>query len=125
MADADALTLLRREAAATSQAAAARRIGISPTAVSQLLSGKYPAKDLAPMLRRIASALDGTDCPHLGRRLAGEDCRSYRTRPMPRSDAAALRHWGACQTCQHNQRAGGAVTAHDRTRTGGPDVARR
>ena len=93
------LALLQAAVARTGQQKTASLIGISRPAVSLLLSGKYPAKDLAPVTAKIRTALARVDCPHLGRTLALAACQGHRRRPVPQSSAAALRHWQACRGC--------------------------
>ena len=60
----DWLSALRAEAARTSQARAAQRIGVSPGTVSQVLSGAYKA-DPQRIARRVRGAILGetVECP--------------------------------------------------------------
>lgn len=97
---ATALALVKaRQQAGESQATIARLIGISPSSLSLLLRGSYPARDLDGMERRIVAALGQVRCPYLGRTLPAPDCIAYRTRTIPTSDPKAMRFWRACQTC--------------------------
>jgi len=84
-------------------AAVARLIGKSRSALSLYLAGKYPAKTTDAIEAAILRALAGrVACPHLGRDLAAHECRDFADRPMPMSNAGALRHWHACQNCPQN-----------------------
>lgn len=58
------LTALRTEVERTNQVCAARRIGVSPATVSQVLSGSYAA-DTTRISRRVRGAILGeqVDCP--------------------------------------------------------------
>lgn len=79
---------------------AADDIGISRTAVSLLLAGKYSASTDKVAARITAVACVGsTWCPHLRRSLSDAECRTASLSPMPQSDPAALRHWIACKSC--------------------------
>lgn len=98
----DWLDLLRAAVAATSMAAVAERTGLSRTTVSLVLAGKYPAKTLDAVERKVRDSFELRLCPHLGQTLDGDACRRYRDRALPRSSARDLRHWRACQTCPHN-----------------------
>ncbi len=98
----DWIDLLRAAVAATSAAAVAKRINLSRTTISLLLTGKYPAKTLDAVERKVRDAFETRHCPHLNTVLTGDACRWYRDRPIPRSSARDLRHWRACQTCPHN-----------------------
>lgn len=96
-----ALALLRAEAARSSKAEAARRIGYSRSAVSMRLSGTYPG-ETAEMDRAIVERLGTVQCPHLRAEILGTACRGFAERQMPLSDAASLRHWSACKSCPLN-----------------------
>ncbi len=97
------LTLLAADVAKTgSKAATARRVGISRTAVSLALAGKYPAEDTSRIEARVLAALAGrVPCPHEGTDIARPTCTDRSGRPMPMSSPAELRAWMACRTCLH------------------------
>jgi hypothetical protein len=100
--DTDALTLLRAEVARTSKTATAERLGVSRTAVSLLVAGKYTA-DPSAMYARILDVLGGVRCPYLETDLPRSQCRRWHTRRQPPAQTAeAVRHWRACQTCVNN-----------------------
>lgn len=84
-----------------SKARVAGLLGVSRSAVSLALAGKYPAgtaKLEARVLDRLAHRVD---CPYLGRDIAANTCRSTASQPMSVSSPAAFRAWRACQTCPH------------------------
>lgn len=91
---------LRRNVTITS---IAETIGYSRTAVSLYLAGTYPSKSAQRIEAAILNAYcDRVVCPHLGCDIAADDCRSFRERPLPQSDAIELRHWLSCQRCALN-----------------------
>ncbi|MGD9611179.1 MAG: LacI family transcriptional regulator [Desulfovibrionaceae bacterium] len=98
--DGDWRSLLIGEAARTSIAATARRLGYSRTAVSLVLAGKYPGRT-DRLAAKVLAELGRVTCPHLGREVTPGDCALNGGR-MPTSSPAALRLWRACQTCPHN-----------------------
>lgn len=96
------LDILRHEAARTSVADVARRIGYARPSVSLVLNGRYPGGTAKIAARVVAVFCDRILCPHLERDLAQEDCAAFRSRPVPQSDPAEFRHWNACQVCSFN-----------------------
>lgn len=94
---------------AGSMAGAARDLGVSRSAVSLLLAGRYPAKDTSAMETRIRG-LAGVDCPHLGRRVSYEHCCSTALGPCPTHTPEALAAWRACQGCPHRPPAPAGTT---------------
>lgn len=79
--------------------AVARIIGYKRPSVSLYLAGRYPADPSRIEAAILAKLAGRVACPHLGRDIAGDDCRGFALRPMPMSDPRALRHWRACQGC--------------------------
>lgn len=79
----------------------AREIGLSRSALSTVLSGKYPAKSLTGPLQKVALWLGGGNvtCPFLKKIITEGSCWRYRTRPQPSGDARELRHYVACEDC--------------------------
>lgn len=79
---------------------AADEIGISRTAVSLLLAGKYTASTdkVAAKITSLISA-EAVWCPHLARSLDAHACQALSQSAMPQSDPAALRQWIACKSC--------------------------
>ena len=98
----DWLELLREVAARETIAGAAERVGLSRATISLVLAGKYPAKTLEGVERKVRAALDHWTCPQLDAEISAAVCRIYHDRPTPRSSARDLRHWRACQNCAHN-----------------------
>lgn len=96
----DWLTLLAEAVEASNKAAVGKELGVSRTAVSLLLLGKYPGKT-DRMAARIMDRYARVDCPHTGKSVAPEHCRKF-CGPVPTSSPAALRQWRACLTCPHN-----------------------
>ncbi len=99
-----AMTLLRAEVERTDTVRTAERLGVSRTAISLLINGKYTA-DPSRMHALILSVLGGVRCPHLDADLSHDACRTWRERDTPAQSAAAVAHWRACQTCARNPRA--------------------
>jgi hypothetical protein len=84
-------------------AAVARRIGMSRTALSLYLAGRYPAKSTTAIETRILRTLTGRlPCPAIGAEVTPDECADRRARPMPTSSPRALRQWHTCRTCSHN-----------------------
>jgi len=114
---ADWQTLLAAEAARTSIAATARRLGYSRTAVSLALAGKYPG-GTDKMAATVLDVLGGVACPQLGREVTAAECAD-KAGAMPTSSPTALRLWRACQTCPH--RPGANTTTKRRPETAGKE----
>lgn len=92
------LTLLRQAVDESSLSAVAKELDISRSALSLVLSGKYPASTDRIALR-VMTAYGRVSCPHLGAELVERECRAYRERSCPTSSPRELRHWRACQSC--------------------------
>ena len=102
------LEVLRAEASRprVTKQSIANQLGISRTAVSLLIDGKYTAKT-DKVSKKIANKVmalyaDKVWCPHLRNELSPKACRHHATAPMSNSDPAKLKHWAACRTCSHN-----------------------
>jgi len=95
----DWIEMLRAEAARTSIASAARRIGYSRPAVSGVLNGSYRGDTCRIRARVLAVLGRCVVCPHTGSGMHIEECRRWRSRPMPMGSASDLRHWRACRHC--------------------------
>lgn len=101
------IALLRTERArGKSIAEIAREIGMKRTSLSLLINGKYPAS-----LEKVTAKFEATvfmryraqvACPHLGRGIGAAECALYASAPMTMSSPSKLRHWRACQRCEHN-----------------------
>ena len=84
------------------RASVAERVGLSRTAVSLLLDGKYPAST-ARVEQKIFAALGRVQCPHLAVEISSAECAIYHGVDAPTSSPLAMRHWRACQECPHNR----------------------
>ncbi len=93
------MTLLREQVAARSITAVALELGVSRTAVSLVLSGKYPGKT-DNMAARIIDVFARVRCPYSGRMVSPAEC-AQRTGTMPMGSPGALRWWRMCQECEH------------------------
>lgn len=97
------LELLRCEAVATSIGAVALRLGYSRTAISQVLSGKYPgntAKIEVAALAVLEAPLT-VACPYVGSDIPIDTCRATSTNRAPTHNPVLMWHWAACQQCQN------------------------
>lgn len=100
--DAARVLLVARVSELKTKAAVAKELGVTRSAVSQALSGTYPAdarKLSMKIMERYASAIG---CSHLGRDIPPSLCRGLRERPLPTSPVAAVKQWQACRMCEHN-----------------------
>ncbi|MDL2266799.1 LacI family transcriptional regulator [Desulfovibrio sp. OttesenSCG-928-G15] len=97
------LDMLRQAAGETSKAEVARTLGVSRTAISLLLSGKYPG-GTAKMAERVLEQYGAHShvCPHLDRDVTPEECATNCNKSIPTASPAALRLWRACRECVHN-----------------------
>ena len=77
-----ALDLLRRRVAAIGQGGAARELGFSRAAVSQILSGKYKARAARIEARVLAvyGAGERLTCPHTGEEMTPAECAARHER---------------------------------------------
>lgn len=96
--------LAARVATVGTKAGVAGELGVTRTAVSQALAGKYPADTRRLAVKILERYADGIACPHLKRDLPPTECRSLRERPLPTSPLAAVKHWQACRHCRNNPR---------------------
>lgn len=94
------LDLLRAEVEKTSRKAVAERLGVSRTAISLVMSDKYGAStdNIAAL---VMETLGVTACPYLDKDITPRECQEHAGRAIPTSSPRAVRHWRACQTCQH------------------------
>ena len=99
------LDLLKAEVERSgNMAETARLVGVSRTAVSLALAGKYPTSTRKLESKVMAALSRRVECPHLGGSLTRAACADRSTRPMPQSSAAELRAWRACQGCDHRKK---------------------
>lgn len=95
------LELLQARVKGSSQAAVARELGLSRSAISQVLSGTYPACTNA-IAKKVLDTFGDVACPHLGQAIPAMACLDFQGRAIPTSNPHALNHWAACQACPHN-----------------------
>ena len=108
MPDPEWLQILRDEVArpGATIAGVAASIGMKRTALSMLLSGKYPAK-LDKVSAKFGPVVldryrDQVLCPHLRRGIGADECRTHPTAPMSTSNPVKLAQWSACRRCPLN-----------------------
>ncbi|MGZ2403335.1 MarR family transcriptional regulator [Rhizobium ruizarguesonis] len=89
-----------------SKQAIADELGISRTAVSLLIAGKYTAKmdkvsaKIAPKVMALYS--HQVWCPHLRASIGPSVCVGHHSAPMTMSDPDKLKQWAACRACSQN-----------------------
>lgn len=107
---ADWIVVLRSACRRETQAAVARRLGVSPTMVNQALKGVYRG-DLEGLQSRVEGALMGQHviCPVLGQ-LPRNECMDHQARPFATTNPLRLRMYRACRAgCPHSRlREGGS-----------------
>ncbi len=79
------------------RAGVADRLGLSRSAVSQVMSDTYPAR-VDKIAQTVLDHLDKPDCPLVGRIIERALCRRTALIPGPRGGDARAR-WLTCQTC--------------------------
>lgn len=94
--------LLMAAVEASSKAQVAADLGVSRTAVSLVVSDKYPA-DTRHIANRVMEVYGRIACPHLGADISQAQCKSYHSSQPPISSPRAMKHWRACQNCKNNQ----------------------
>jgi DNA-binding transcriptional regulator YdaS (Cro superfamily) len=96
----NAIDLLRQRVEAQGQGVIARELGISKTAVSQILSGKYQA-DPGHILARVLNIYGSGDeltCPHKGVKITPAECAAQ----YGRAQAVGLRATGNPETLRQH-----------------------
>ena len=106
--DPEWLQILRAEAEkpGATIAGVAASVGMGRTALSMLLSGKYPAR-LDKISAKYASAVlqryrDQIHCPHQRRGIGADECLANARAPMTTSSPIKLAQWSACRRCPLN-----------------------
>jgi predicted transcriptional regulator len=98
----DALEALQKLCGATTQAAAARRLGVSDAAVSGALKGRYIGN-----VERLAERIRGellnavVECPVLGS-ITARICQDEREKPFHTANPMRVQIWRACKSCPNN-----------------------
>jgi len=95
------MKLLQDAVAASSKKAIADQLGVSRSAISLIVNGKYPANP-EHIAMKVLSKFGRIRCPHLDVEITQEQCRDHHTRSAPTSNPRAMKHWRACQVCAHN-----------------------
>lgn len=105
------LQRLKQAIAETSITAVANKIGVSRSALSLVISGKYGVKPSMPhgasiknVLEKFERAYSGVNCPYAGRELTRDECFNRSTGPRPFGGASKTAWWDACQSCNHKHR---------------------
>lgn len=80
--------------------AIAIEVGVSRTTLSLYISEKYPSP-VEGIEAAIVERYNRIACPHLVRELRVPECRAFATRACPTSSVREVRHWKACQACEH------------------------
>jgi transcriptional regulator with XRE-family HTH domain len=95
------MDILRRAVANHGQSEVARRIGRSPSALSQVINGKYQG-DPATILELVEAEFASTtvDCPELGD-IPLATCIEEREKPFRATSSQRVRLYRACQVCRN------------------------
>jgi hypothetical protein len=96
----DSMALLRKAVASEGQAAVARKLRYSPSAISQALKGTYGGS-LDNMLQRVVETYGhGTvQCPVMGE-ISLRRCAEERRRPFGATSPQRVKLYVACRRCQ-------------------------
>lgn len=101
-----AINLLRREVTAKGQATVAKELGISKTAVSQILNGKYQASTghVESRVMRLYGGLGALVCPHRLEEITPAECAATYNRAVAvglkaTGNPETLRQHHACLHC--------------------------
>ncbi|MDQ2822431.1 MAG: helix-turn-helix domain-containing protein [Pseudomonadota bacterium] len=95
------LEMLRAEAARTTIAAVAVRLGYSRTTISLVMAGKYPGsteKIAAASLAALEPVL-AVSCPYLGIQIELATCQEHANQRVPTHNPSKMHHWRACHQC--------------------------
>ena len=100
------MDLLRHAVKANGQAAVARALGYSPSAINQALKGTYGGR-LDNLLQKVAEVYGDypVTCPVLGE-ISIARCAAERRKPYGASNPLRTRLWKACRSCtahRHNE----------------------
>lgn len=96
------IEILAEQVAKKNKQAVADEIGVSRTAISLVLDGKYPAST-DNLERKVLERYSIVVCPFLNREISNKQCREHHSAKAPTSSPRAMRHWRVCQSCEHNK----------------------
>lgn len=117
----------------TVRAHVAQQLGISRSALSQVLNGSGAYGSGAASTARIADRVRHTfgcyPCPHLTAESSGEkcvitadQCRAFAHRPAPTASPRDMQHWQACRQCSHREASAPPRTKVPQQRARGTNV---
>lgn len=89
-----------KEKLGTSYAKIARRIGYARPSLSLALSGNYTG-NTKTIADAYVSYRAQVLCPYATETVSRQYCRDHALADAPTHNPAALRHWRACQGCEH------------------------
>ncbi len=100
MTQSDRMELLTKAVAEYGQAAVARKLKYSASAVNQILKGKY-AGNTDKLLQKVAEVYgaDTVQCPVMGE-IALSKCADERRKPFAPSSPQRAKLWRACKECE-------------------------
>jgi hypothetical protein len=95
----DSMSLLKKAVAESGQAAVARKLGYSPSAINQVLKGTYRGS-LFNLLSRVDEVYSDqtVNCPVMGT-VPLSRCAHERKKRFGTSSPQRVRLWRACQDC--------------------------
>jgi len=96
----DRMSLLLRTIEEKGQAATARALGVSASALSQIRKGTYGA-DISWVLMKVSEIFgsETVNCPVMGE-IPLRRCAAERRKPCTASSPQRVRLWRACQKCE-------------------------
>ena len=125
MSDSNWIEALRAAVAASSMTVVAGKLGLSRTAVSLVLAGKYGVSRSRPqgastasIERRVRLLYGPLQCPAEGQPITPDACRQHREAKAPINNPVAMLAWracrGHCRTCQYNPSNTSKEKCHDK-----------
>lgn len=91
--------------AGISYAEIARRIDYARPSLSLALSGNYTG-DTKTLANAYVQYRKQVACPYAGNTVSRQYCRDHALGSAPTHNPASLRHWRACQNCEHKPEEG-------------------
>lgn len=95
------MDLLRAAIEKSTMTIVAEQLGVSRTAISLVVNGKYPSSTNR-IEAKVLEVFGKVECPYLQTHIRQSECRDYSASSIPTSSPRALRHWRACQACPNN-----------------------